>query len=110
MAIGHEDVAIGRNRYSRWLIERIRPVSGDARRAERHQHLPVRADLQHLLAHRDTVRVFRRYAEDGLLVVGIGRPDVSVLVDGESVRMREQPDAEALEQIARRIELQDGWV
>ena len=110
MAIGHEDIAVGRNGHSRWLIERIRPVSADAWRADRHQHLPVRADLQDLLAHRDTLRVFRGHAEDGLFVIGIGRPDVPVLVDGESVRMRKQSHAEALEKRARRIELQDGWV
>ena len=110
MAIGHEDIAVGRNGNARRPIERVRPVSADACRADRHQHFPVRTDLQDLLAHRDALRVFRGHAEDRLLVVRIRRPDVPVFVDGESVRMREQSHAEALEKLARRIELQNRRV
>ncbi len=110
MTIGDEDVAIGRHGDSRWPVERIRSVPADAWRADRHQHLPVRADLQDLLAHRDALSVFRRHAEDRLFVVGIGRPDIAVLVDGESVRVRKESDAEALVVAAGRIELQDGRV
>jgi hypothetical protein len=43
-------------------------------------------------------------------VICIGRPDIPVLIKGESVRVREEPDAEALQKPACRIEFQNRRV
>src|SRR5687767_14744674 len=110
MAVGHEDISVGRNRHSCWLIECVWPDPADAWCADRHQHLAGRTDLENLLAHRDTLSVLRRDAEDRFLVISVGCPDVPVLVDSESVRVRKESDAEALQKPARRVELQDRWV
>ena len=95
MAVRDEDVAICANRNAGRPIEQVRPAAADARRADRHQHLTLGADLENRLTHHHALRVFRGHAEDGFLVVGIRRPDVAVLVHGEPVRMREEADAKA---------------
>src|SRR5437870_969043 len=107
MAIRHENVAIGRNGDSSRTVKQIRPAPAHAFRPNRHQHLARRTYLEDLLTHRDALRVLRGHAEDGLLVICIGRPDIPVVVDGESMRMREQSDAEALQKPACRTELED---
>src|SRR5713101_1345086 len=110
MAIRHEDVAVGRNRNPGRPVKRIGAIPGDAWRSDPHQYFAGRTDLQDFLSHRDALRVPGGHAEDGLLVVCVGRPDVPVVVEGESVRVGEEPDAEALEQPARRIEFQNRRV
>ncbi len=110
MTVGDEDVAVGRNGDARRLVERILSRSANTRRADRHQYFSRRAHLEHLLAHRHALRVLRGHAEDRLFIVGVGHPEIAVRVDGESVRMREEPDAQGLHEFPRRIELQNRRV
>ena len=67
VAVGHEDIA-GRP------IERIRTVSGHALSAERHQHLAVGGELQHLLTHHHACCVPGRHAKHHLSVIDVGCP------------------------------------
>ena len=62
----------GATRTSDGMIERVRAVAGDARLAERHQDLAIRAELEHLMTLSVPVRVLpvRPFA--------VGDPDVAV--------------------------------
>src|SRR5215510_5330454 len=79
----------------------IRTTARDARRAQRHQHLAVRAELHDLLSA--LVALWGPVRGDS-----IGHPDVAVLVDIEPVRPDEHAAAEALDDRAVRIELVKG--
>src|SRR5439155_24596821 len=59
------------------------------------------------LTHDDAGRIFRRHTEDGLGVVDVADPQVSVAVDSESVRISKQSRTKALEKLARRFKLQN---
>ena len=89
MSIRHEDVAIGRNGHAGRPVKRVWPIPSHAFLADRHQHLTRRTDLEDLVAHRHALRVLGGHAEDRLLIICIGRPEIPVFIDGESVRMRE---------------------
>ena len=95
MTIRHENVAVGRNGHAGWTVERVRSVATHAFRADCPEHLAGRADLADHLAHGHALLVPGSHAENGLVVIGIGGPDVSVPVDGESVWMREESGTEA---------------
>ena len=97
VTVGHEDVAVRRDEHVGRLVERVGTVAGDARLAERHQHLAVRTELVD-----DLALVVRRIAR-----AVIGHPDVAVLVDVKTVREVEQPGAELPEQLARGVEVQN---
>src|SRR4029453_5871515 len=97
MAVGHEDIAVGSDRDAGRSVEQIRSRSTNARRAERHQHLALRADLEDGLPDRDALRVLRRHPEDRFVRVRIRRPDVAGSAPGESVRLPKETDTEALE-------------
>ncbi|HXP88182.1 MAG TPA: CopG family transcriptional regulator [Bryobacteraceae bacterium] len=90
--VGHEDVAVGGHRHIAWTVERIVAGPGDSGFAQRHQNLPVRAELDRLRA---------------LPVLGvlIGRPDVALAIHREPVRCVEHSCAEALYVLAGVIEL-----
>jgi hypothetical protein len=83
VTIGDEHVAVCGDRDTSRPIEEVRSVPTHARGSDCHQYLAARADLQDRLAHRHASRILRGHAENGLVVVRIGRPDVAVLVDGE---------------------------
>ena len=70
------------------------PLPGVSGLAERHQHLAVGAELEHLVA-------FAVAAE------AVGHPHVAVAVDVQAVREQQQAGAEALQQLAGRIEFED---
>src|SRR4029453_18524272 len=110
MPIGNEDVAIEGHRDSGWPVEHVRPVPTHAWRADRHQYLAGRTDFEDLLTQSDAPGIPGGHAEDRLCVIGIGRPDVPVPVDRESVRVREESHPEASEKPSRWIELQNGRV
>ena len=84
--------------------------AGDPHLAQRHQHLAVRVELEHLVAEHGAVLVAGRHAEDCLLVVDVACVDVSVGIDREGVRIGEHPGAEAPHQLAGRIEFQNRWI
>ena len=71
-------------------LKMIGAAAGDARLAERHQHLAVRAELDDLLA------LCRPCC------LRVGHPDVAVAVDVQAVRKHEQPCADALHGLAGR--------
>ena len=94
MAVADEDVAVGRDEDRRRRVELVVAGAGDAGLAERQQELAVRAELEHLLAlaaHADAV----------------GQPDIAFAIDMQAVRKDGEAGAEALHQLARRVELQD---
>jgi hypothetical protein len=95
MAVGDEDVAIGRDQDVGRLAEGVRPAAGYPRLAERHQELAVLVELHDGVA---------------LAVVhgaAVADPDVVVLVDMEPVRIVDHAAAEALDHLAGGVELHD---
>src|SRR5262245_41030299 len=99
MTIRDKHIADGRNRNVARRREMIRTASLLSGRAERHQHLSVRAELDDDLA---TLVAFRRAVRGH----GIGDPHVALRVDGEPVRPDEHAAAETLHDLAVRTELQ----
>ena len=81
-------------------IESISAGSGNAFLAEHHQYFSVRAQLQNFLAHDDAGRVLRRHSQDSFFIVDVGDPQVSITIDGESVRIGKQSNAETLQQLS----------
>jgi len=110
MAVGNKNIAICPNRYAGRPIEGIRTLSANAHLAKRHQHLAVLIELENLLSKNGPRRIARRYAKNGLLIIDIADPQISVLVDREAVRIDEHSSAKALEQLARWIKLEDGRI
>ena len=110
MAVCDKNIAVRTNGDAGRPVEQVLPVSADAFSADRHQHRASRTDLQDFLSQRRPLGVFRGHPENGLAVVGVGRPDVSLTVDGEPVRVRKQSDSETLDQLAGGAEFQDGRV
>src|SRR5262245_26152927 len=94
MTIGDENVAVRRGHYVARTIEGVGPVTSNPRLAERHQHLSFRAEFEYLV----TLAIFAGR---------VGRPDVAVAVDMETVRLIEHSLAKHLQDLARRIELND---
>ena len=94
--IGDEDIAVGGDDHVRGLIERVRPISGDASLPQRHQDLSIRVKFEDLLAL-------------AVLPLSVGHPNVSLLIDVNTVRKHEHAAAKALEQFTGRIELQNRW-
>jgi hypothetical protein len=74
-------------------VESIGTVAGDARLAERHQHSPCRTNLEDLLPL-------------AVLRLAVGHPDVVVDVHEEAMRIYEHAGAEACDESAGGIELQ----
>src|SRR5207247_6563527 len=95
MPISDENIAVRSRHDVARPIERVRPVAGNPGLAERHQHLSFRVELEYLMA----LAVFADR---------VSRPDVAVPVDMETVRLIEHPLAEHPQDLARRIELDDG--
>src|SRR5262249_43631954 len=107
MAIGNKNIAIGRNRHAGRPIEGIRAAPADTHPAKHHQHLAVLVELENLLSKNDARCIPRRHAKYGLLVIDIAHPQISLMVDREPMRIDEHAAAEALEQLAGWIKLQD---
>src|SRR5581483_7124066 len=89
VAFGDEDVAVRRDEDVVWLIEEF-TVAAATLLAENHQQPALRAEFEDLMA-----------------ATAVGDPDVVVGVDEDAVRKREDAGAEALDQLAGRIEVQD---
>ena len=114
VSFGDEDVAVRRRHDVVGFGERLGRIPGDAGLANRHQHLTLGAELDHLMA--DQLRGRRRRRRAGrcaargtrAVVVRVGHPDVAVLVDVNAVGERDHPGAEALHELAGGVELQHG--
>src|SRR3989442_15420578 len=124
MALGHEDVAVGRHDHVVRLIEVV-GVGGAARLAERQQQLAVGTELEFLMAlrrSRQRSRAALRRAASAFaaltaasasaarrkrrVVLTVGHPHVALAVDEDAVREDQHPLAEALHELAARIELE----
>src|SRR5580704_18476653 len=96
MPVADKDIAIGRDQHRRRRVELVRTAAGDALLAERHQHLAVRAELEDLVAL-------------AVLALAVGDPDIALRIDKNAVREHEHAGAEACDQLAGGIELEDRW-
>src|SRR5258708_37536098 len=94
MAVGDEDVAVGRDGDIVGLIEGVRAVPGDPRFAERQQNFSVAAEFEYLVPY-------------SFFSLAVGHPDVDILVDANSVGEDEHSTAEAHHKLAGRVELED---
>src|SRR5436309_16100175 len=95
MSVGDEDITTGSNQNIGRLIERVLTVAGNYGLPQSHQDLPLRTELENLVAL-------------SVLSLGIGDPHISCLVHEDTVRKDEQPRAEALHQLAGRGELKNS--
>src|SRR5579859_795058 len=95
MSIGDEDVPIGSDHDVGRLIEGVWTVAGNSGLSQGHQDLAFRTELENLL----TFSIFP---------LSVGDPHISFLIHEDAVRKYEQPRTEALEQLARRIKL-ENW-
>src|SRR5450432_3212425 len=71
MAVGDENIAIGRDQYIGRHVERVVAAPGDSSLAEAHQHLSVRAELDDLKSH-------------AALGLTVGHPDIAVAVHADA--------------------------
>src|SRR6266404_2937687 len=110
MAIGDENVAIGRHRDTGRTIESIRAAAAGAHLAKHHQDPAILVELEDFLTKHDAGGVACRHADHGVAVINIADPQIAVSVHGKAVRIAKHAGAESLEQIAGGIELQDWWV
>src|SRR5262245_1421923 len=114
VAVGHEDVAICRDRDPGRRIEGIGTIASNARLAKRHQHLALWTELEYLMSPRGALEGprggLRRHAEHHVVLVCVAGPNVALVIDGEAVRKREDALAEAGQKPAGLVELQDRRV
>src|SRR5262245_30500786 len=104
MSFPYEAVALRRGEHIVRLIE-VAGCRGAAARAERHQQLAVRTELEHLIpsgcAWRWTgQRVGCRSLRTRGVVLTVGDPDVAIAIDEDSVREDQQSRAEALHEVS----------
>src|SRR5687767_3477583 len=92
--VGYVDVAVGGHGDVGRLVELAGAAAGDAGLAERHHQRAVRTELVDLMS------LAGRLA-------AVGHPDVSGAIDADLVRARHHPAAEAPEQLAGGVELED---
>ena len=98
VAVGDDDVAVRGDGARRRTDERILARPRDARLAEAQQQLPVGAELVHLEAA--AVRL-RTVAER----TAVARPQVAVVVHAEAVRRHDRAFADALRDLAGRVDV-----
>ena len=94
MAIGDEDVAVARDGDPGRPIEEAWGVTRHSRMAQCHQNLAGGAEFDDHMAL-------------AIQAVGIGNPHIALMVDRDSVRKHEHACAEARQQLAGWIEVQD---
>src|SRR6266851_6520091 len=95
MSVADENVAIRSDGHRRRPIESVRTVAGHSRLAKRHQHLSIRAELEDLVAL-------------SVASLGVSYPNAPIPIHEDTVRNHEQSCAEALHQLAGRVEFEDG--
>src|SRR5579883_1241014 len=87
VAVADEDVAIRRDCDIVGLIQRVVRVAVRARRSDRHENLPRRAELD-------------RHIPLAVARLFVGDPDVVVFVDTDPMREQEHPLAERIQKLA----------
>src|SRR4051794_28996103 len=104
MALGNEDVAVGCDDNAGRLGQRLRRIPGDTSCADREQHFALWTELDH--------RVAFRFISSVLLALALVRasfidhPHVAFPIDMNLVWKDEHIGTEALQHVARRIELE----
>src|SRR5262245_10871694 len=94
MAVGNEDVAVGRCHHGRGRVELVVAGTRNSRLAKRQQDLALRAELEHLVAL-------------ALHPEAVGEPDIAVAIDMNAMREDQHAGTEGLHQLAGCIEFQD---
>ena len=95
--VGNENAAVLRHVYVRDPVERVLSVSGDARRAERHENLALRTELVDLLA-------------SPVVVSAVCEPDVPLATQVQAMGPHEHPFAPGHQQFPGRIKLEQRWL
>src|ERR1043165_8752929 len=98
VAVADEDVAVRRDQDGRRHVERVRAIAG---LAERHQELPLGAELEHLMPLAVPLRIL------AVRALAIAHPDVPVAVDMDAMWANEHAGAETPDDVARLVELQN---
>src|ERR1043165_1396927 len=101
VAVADEDVAVRRDEDGRRHVERVRAIAGHASLAERHQELPLGAELEHLMPLAVPLRIL------AVRALAIAHPDVPVAVDMDAMWANEHAGAETPDDVARLVELQN---
>ena len=94
MPVGHEDVAIGRDRHIGRSVERVGALAGFSGGAERHQKLPLSRVLEDLLPF-------------GVMRAAVCQPEEAIPVDTDAVSPDKHASAPRLQHLARCIEFDD---
>src|SRR5262245_111432 len=100
MPVGHDDVAVRRDRACGGTDERISAGFRDAGLAQRQQHFSVWAELEQL----KSTALRRGVVHEGSAVAC---PEIAVVVLTESVRLHEHPVAETPIDRARGIDVEN---
>src|ERR1700722_7654664 len=95
---GDKDTAVGSDQNVVRLIELVRWISRDTRRADGHQHLALRTELDDGMAFASGVENTMKFVR--LSRPAVGDPRVALLVDEHSVGPEQQSLAEALHHLA----------
>ena len=102
--VRHPDVAAGSDHHAGRPVEVVLVVAPDAGLAQTHHHFAPLVELQHLVA--DAEPFARRRARVAVRSA-LGHPQEALVVQEEPVRETEEPGAEAVDQVAVEVELQD---
>src|SRR5262249_16313167 len=94
VAVGDEDVAVGRGDHRGRLVERVGTIAGDAGLAEGQQHFALGTEFEDLVPL-------------AVPALAVRYPDVAVTIDVHAVGEDEHAGAEAAEELPRGIELQN---
>ena len=100
MSVGHDDVAVGRDRARGRTDEGVGAGLRDAGLAERQQHLAIGTELEQLEPAALRRRIVRERS-------AVARPEVAVAVLTESMRLHEHAVAEPAIDGARRVDVQN---
>src|SRR5262249_14487350 len=82
-------------------------AAADAHLAKHHQDFAVLIELEDFLSEHGAGGIARRHAEHGVAVIDVAVPQIAVMGHRKTVRIANHAGAEALEQLAGGIELQD---
>ena len=104
MAVRNEDVAVGGDRDSARRDEMVLIASGHSGFPQRHQHLAVGTEFDDPMP--EAPAGLRRH-RDSVLARAIGHPHIAFMVDVQPVRPDEHARAEALDDVALRVEFVD---
>ena len=96
MAIGHEDAAVRGYEHIIRGVEDVIPFPGHPGGAEGHEHFALGAEFPYLVA-------------SGAVAAGIRDPDVAFRIHKHAVGPGDEAGAEALQELAVEVELED-WI